>query len=318
MKGLKFFKKTIKKNFKFVIIGVVALSLFAFVGKYLDSLNENKRLHQELVGKTDKYKQLTDYVANLERKYVEQKELTRVAEEQFGRERGELKGRIKVLSNATYLIRERARRSNSSDLVYEGKGVKYVFNEIRFQDGPPIGYVLIFDDGRVVSKVYNHSIDVKTAVSRDEDSGKYNILSKADYVLRSGHRKPDGKNWFGVPYPMKITGGTALIDPTEPNKSSKRFYLWAPRYNFGVNFNKEGAAPGIGASLMGYGYSKRDLDFKFLELGLQYEEIDGIGFTFKPLLWRPFSDTLPNTYIGPGMSYDKSGQDYFLGISVGF
>ena len=318
MKGLNFFKNILRNNFKYVIIGVVVLFLFSVFGKYLDGRAENKRLHQELIGKTEAYEQLSSNVANLERKYVEQKQLREMAEKEFGRERSSLKGRIKLLSNATFLIRERARKSNTSDLVYEGKRIKYVFNEIRFNNGPPVGYVIIFDDGRVVSKVYNHAIDIKTAIAREEDSGRYSVLSKADYILRSGHRKPDGKNWFGVPFPLKITGGKAFIDPTEPNKSSKRFHFWAPRYNFGANFNKDGVNPNVGASLMGYGYSKRDLDFKILELGVQYEKDDGIGVTFKPLLWRPFSDTLSNTYIGPGISYDKNGQDFFLGLSLGF
>lgn len=318
MKGLNFFKDLAKKNFKYILIGIIALFLYAAFGKYMDQRAENKRLHQDLIGKTEKYEQLSTNVANLERRYVKQKQLNELAKRDFGRERSKLRGRIKVLSNATYLIRERARKQDKSDLVYEGKRVKYVFNEIRFNNGPPVGYVIIFDDGRVVSKVYNHEIDVKTAISRDEETGKYDVLSRADYVLRSGHRKPDGKNWFGVPFPLKITGGIAHIDPTEPNKASKRFHFWAPRYNFGVNLNSSGFAPGLGVSLMGYGYSRRDLDYKFAELGIQHEKEDGLGFTFKPVLWRPFDDAMPNTYIGPGVSYDQDGQDYFLGISVGF
>ena len=318
MKGLKFFKEFFSKNFGYIILAILLLSGYMLLGKYVDQMNENSRLHEELIGKTENYNQLTKYTAELERKYVDQKKLQKLTEEAFGRERGSLKGRIKVLSNATFLIRERARKQNNSDLAYEGKGIKYVFNEIRFQNGPPIGYVLIFDDGRIVSKVYNHQIDVKTAISREEETGKYNVLSKADFILRSGHRKPDGKNWFGVPHPLNITGGTAFIDPTEPINSPKRFHLWAPRYNFGVNANSAGFHPGIGVSLAGYGRSKRDLDFKILEIGTQYEKVDGIGLTLKPLLWRPFSDTLPNTYIGPGISYDKNGHDFLFGLSVGF
>lgn len=318
MKGLDFLKGLSRKYFKYILIGIVVLALYAAFGKYLDQRNENKRLHQDLIGKTEQYQQLTAHAANLERKYVEQQELQDLAKKQWGKEASNLRGRIKVLSNATYLIRERARKETRSDIVYKGKRVKYLFNEIRFNNGPPVGYVLIFDNGRVVSKIYNHKIDVKTAVSRDEESGRYDVLSKADFVLRSGHLKPDGKNWFGVPYPLKITGGSASIDPTEPSKRTKRFYFWAPRYNFGANLNADGIHPGLGMSFLGYGYSKRDLDWKFVELGLQYEKEDDTGLTFKPVLWRPFSDALPNTYIGPGISYDKNGQDYFFGISVGF
>lgn len=313
-----FLKEFFIKNFKYIFYALGVLILLYLGQGYLDGRAENKRLHKELIGQSEKFQRLSEHSANLERRYVEQKELRERAERTFSRERDSLKGRIKLLSNATYLIRERARKSGQSDLVYEGKRVKYVFNEIRFNGGPPVGYVIIFDNGRVVSKVYNHEIDVKTAVSRDEDSGRYNILSRADFVLRSGHRKPDGKNWFGIPFPLKIKGGTAFIDPTEPAKQSKRFYLWAPKYNLGANISTDGIAPALGVSLMGYGYSKRDLDFKFLQVGLQQEKTDGTGLTLTPVLWRPFKDTLSNTYIGPGISLDKKGQNYFLGVSVGF
>lgn len=310
--------KFITENFKYFFYALIAIIIGAMAYTAYTHFTENKRLHKELIGQREKYEQLNKHTANLERQYVEQKELRERAQREWGETAKALRGRIKVLSNATYLIRERARKENRSDLVYSGKRIKYVFNEIRFNEGPPVGYVIIFDNGKVVSKIYNHEIDVKTAISRDEESGKYDILSKADFVLRSGHLKPDGKNWFGVPFPLEITGGAASIDPTEPNNNRKQFYFWSPRYNFGANLSTDGIAPGLGVSLMGYGYSKRDLDFKLLELGVQYEEEDELGLTFKPVLWRPFSETLPNTYIGPGINVDQSGTNYFMGISLGF
>lgn len=312
------FKKIIdsfKENLVNIVLSliVVALALYG-----IDKLRENKRLHEGLIGESEKLIKLNDHIANLERKYVEQKQLLEIAKKDFGRQSEALRGRIKVLSNATYLIRERARKENRSDIVYEGKKIKYIFNEIRFNNGPPIGYVLIFDNGRVVSKIYNHEIDVKTAISRDEESGKYDILSRADFVLRSGHLKPDGKNWFGQPYPLKITGGVAHIDPTEPINLKKRFYFWAPKINANINASAIGISPGLGTSIVGYGYSKRDLDWKFLQFGAQYNKDRDIGLTFTPILYRPFDNLFSNTYIGPGISTDKDGQQYFFGVQVGF
>ena len=34
--------------------------------------------------------------------------------------------RVKLLSNATYLIREKARLTNNSDVIYSGKMMKYI------------------------------------------------------------------------------------------------------------------------------------------------------------------------------------------------
>lgn len=303
----------LKENWGFILFTICFLILCAIGGyKYQD----RARVHEELIRTKEKYVQLTQNIANLERKYVDQQKLMELTKEQFGKESNALRGRIKVLSNATYLIRERARREHRSDISYAGTKVKYIFNELRFNGGPPIGYVLIFDDGRVVSKIYNHEINVKSVISRDEKSGKYDVLSRADFILKSGHLKPDGKNWFGVAYPLKITGGITHIDPTEPVNTKKSFYIWAPKLNTSVNIHASEIIPGFGVSLMGYGFSKRDLDYKFLQLGLQYNKED-IGLTFSPILYRPFMNTLSNTYFGPGISVDANNQRYFMGIQIG-
>lgn len=279
--------------------------------------SESKRLHEALIGKTQEFKKISDVAASLSIKYVEQKKLNESLQNTWKDEKEALEGRVKILSNATYLIRERARKENRSDLSYEGKTVKYVFNEIRFKDGPPIGYVMIFDDGKVVSKIYNHVIDVKTAVSRNEDTGKYTILSKADYILRSGHLKYDGKNWFGEEYPLNIQGGTTLIDPTEKSNLKKKFYLWNPQLNGNLNLNLDGESNvGLGVSLMGYGYTKRDQDYKFLQIGAAIKN-NSISGTFIPIMWRPLPNYLNNTYFGLGMEINVI-PNYFLGLQIGF
>jgi hypothetical protein len=306
--------KFLKNNFKYIfyITGIAAILILT------QQCQENTRLHKDLIGKTEELELLNKNIANLERKYIEQKELKEKVEKEFGPTIKALRGRLKVLSNATYLIRERARKQNRSDIVYQGKRIKYVFNEIRFNDGPPVGYVLIFDDGRVVSKVYNHEIDVKTAIARDESNGRYDILSRANYILRADHLGSKDKLWTGIPYPLNITGGTAFIDPTESINQKKRFYIWAPNIGANLNTSSDGIAPGIGLSLMGYGYSKRDLDYKFLQVGIQKEEEDGVGITLAPVLYRPLPNLLPNTYIGPGYSKDKKGENLYFGINIGF
>ena len=315
---MNFIKKLIIHNFGY-FLSVIILGIAIFTGlRYLDSKQENERLHKELIGKTEQYKQLSDKAANLERKYVTQQELTKELEKNWKEEKSALTGRVKLLSNATYLIRERARKENNSDLSYEGNKVKYLFNEVRFNNGPPVGYVMIFDNGKVVSKIYNHEIDVKLAVSRDEDKGNYNVVSKADFVLKSGHLKPDGINWFGKPYPLNIVGGTALIDPTEKVLNNQRFYLWAPRYNAGLLGSPDGIYSMAGVSVMGYGYSKRDLTWKFLQFGVHADINKNIGLNITPVLYRPFSNTLPNTYVGPGILWHDGKQQYFIGISLGF
>lgn len=305
-------------DFKVLLGVVVIVLLFKLINAYQDK----GRLHTNLIGQNEKYIQLSETAAKLGNKYVNQETLKARLEAEWANEKQALKGRIKVLSNATYLIRQKARKENRSDLVYQGKKIKYLFNEIRFKDGPPIGYVMIFDNGKVVSKIYNHVIDVKTAISRDEDKGNYSIVSKADFRLRSGHLQHDGINWFNKPYPLKITGGTAYIDPTE-KAENPRFYLWAPRLSAGINAGADTdgtfTKPSIGMSLMGYGPSRRDLDFKFLHFGVGFgRESKDLDINFVPVYWRPFRNVMPNTYIGIGTGFGSEGQNYFFGINFNF
>lgn len=305
-------------NFK-VLVGVIIIVLLF---KFLTLASNNKRLHAELINKNEAYVQLSEHAAKLENKYIDQDTLKAKLESEWSDEKHALKGRIKVLSNATYLIRERARKEKRSDLIHEGKKLKYIFNEIRFKDGPPIGYVMIFDNGKVVSKIYNHVIDIKMAISRDEDKGNYSIVSKADFKLRSGHLKHDGINWHNKPYPLKIVGGTAFIDPTEKAENS-RFFLWSPRlsagFNAGIDSDGTFTKPAVGVSLMGYGPSRRDLDFKFAHFGLGFgKSSEDLDIHLIPVLWRPFREVLPNTYIGIGAGIGSKGQNYFLGLNFNF
>lgn len=320
MKVFRWLGSFIYKYFRelLIVFGILIFTQYFFSNK-----REKERLFTELQGKTQKLQLLTKYSAKLEINYKKQSDLVTKLKKEWAVEQKHLKGRIKVLSNATFLIRERARKQKNSDISYVGKNMKYIVNEIRYSKGegkygPPIGYVLIFDDGRVVSRVYNHYIDVKTAVLRDEETGKYNVATKADYVLKSPSISSNEGKWLNKPYPLTIKGGTATIDPTEPINKEKQFYFWAPRLNANINSGVSGPRPGLGVSLMGYGYSKRDLDMRLMQLGIDYDKESGAGATFTPLLWRPLPDTLPNTYIGPGIRKDAEGNELFFGIQIGF
>ncbi len=305
------------KNILYSVLGVVLVILAIKGLKYVDGiLDENNRLHTDLIGKTEAYQQLSEHAAKLEIQYKSADDIRKQAEKKFKNEMGAMEDKIKILSDATFLIKEKARESNNSDVVFNGPNSSYILNEIRFQDGPPVGYVLIFKDGRVVSKIYNHEIQVNTAVSKSENTGHYVIISKADFVLKSPSLNPGGKVWANVPYPLDITGGTAWVDPTEPVLLQKRFHLWNPKVNANINLDPLGVYPGAGVSLLSYGLTKNDLDYRFLQLGFQ---VNGqvLEPTITPVLWRPFSGLLSNTYVGPGVTYRSGLVGYFLGVQVG-
>lgn len=313
---------------KLVTYGVLALVILYFGDRAYQYIRgvfgENTRLHAELVGQTQKYEQLSEYAAKLEIKYADAKALEGRLNKDFAEERDALRGRIKVLSNATFLIREKARNSGASDLTYQGETLKYVVNEIRFNEGPPVGYVLIFDDGRVVSKIYNHAIEVKTAVARDEESGLYSIVSKADFILKSPSINVNGERvWTNAPYPLKIVGGTATVDPTERNQLRPHFIFWAPHLSggmgFGMGADGTSVRPAIDFSVAGYGVTRNDLDWKFLHLGVDVDtdlKIPGIHVT--PFSYRFWPSILTNTFVGPTIGYTRLGPNLQLNLNLTF
>lgn len=309
-----------------VAVAVIAALYFGdrAVAYIRGAMSENTRLHTELVGQQEKYKQLSDHAAKLEVNYKSQADLQAELEKKFSAEKGELEGRIKVLSNATFLIREQARKAGKSDVVYQGDKLKYILNEIRFGDGPPVGYVLVFDDGRVVSKLYNHEIQVNTAISVNEDSGRYSIVSKADYVLKSPSINSNGeKVWYNVPYPLKITGGVASVDPTVPNQLAPGFKLWAPHLNGGMSAGVGPSGgflrPSVDVSLAGYGVTKNDLDWKFIHLGVDTDtDLKDVGIHLTPFSYRFWPSVLSNTYIGPAVGLTKSGPNAQLNLNLTF
>lgn len=314
---------------RFTIYGVALVAALYFgdraVSYIRGVITENTRLHTELVGQTEKYKQLSEHAAKLEIQYVDQETLKKQLETKFATEKDALEGRIKVLSNATFLIREQARKTGKSDVVYQGENLKYVLNEVRFgNDGPPVGYILIFDDGRVVSKLYNHEIQVNTAISRNEDTGRYDIVSKADYVLKSPSINVNGeKVWTNKPYPLNIVAGEAFVDPTEPNQLVPHLQLWAPHLNGGLSasagLNGMQSRPTLDVSLAGYGATKNDLDWKFIQLGVDTDtDFKDPGMHLIPMSYRFWPSVLSNTYVGPGIGFSKSGVNGQLNLNLTF
>lgn len=315
-------------NLKNVYYGILicALLFFGFKAyKYVADLeNANKRLYTDLVGQQQAYKQLSDKAALLAIQYADSDKMKADLESRFAAEKEALEGRIKILANATFTIREKARDSTGSDISYQGVGTKYVVNEIRFNDGPPVGYVLIYDDGRVVSKLYNHTFNVDTAVSRDEDSGRYAIVSKASYTLKSPSINTNNQQvWTNKPYALNITGGSAEIDPTEKNPLTPRMQWWAPHINGGVSLGAGTGGtflrPTLDFSVAGFGATRNDLDWKFLHVGFDTDtEFKAPGFHVLPFSYRFWPGLLTNTYLGPGVGFNPQGTNFQLNLNVTF
>jgi hypothetical protein len=325
------FTNIIKKSIPSIIGFLLGIALCT---QYL--FKDEITKYSNLVGVTEQFKKLSEYTGVLENQYKTQDELQQAAKTLWDKERAKLNDRVKALTQTVFSVKDQSKRSvsNQADLV----STNYQFHEIEFKNkdgevGPPIGYVLIQNDGRVISKVYNHDIKVDTIITKDEASGRYAIASKAFFVLKSGHlgsrtiNKIEGKeNWSNKPYPLNIEGGTAIIDPTETFKVSgnSKFHLFNPKPSVGLNTSvsngKVTTDPMISTNLSTVGPSKDETNWKLINIGFSYDNLEqNIDLSLVPVLYKPAPNFLKNTYIGPGITVDNSGDlKYIFNINIDF
>ncbi len=277
--------------------------------------------------------QLTALVAQLATMYKDQAELSKdvaLAWKDLALERGE---RVKLKTETIVTVDPTVEKQPKADYTFltpEGKD-GYTLNELRIagKDSPAIGYVMVKNDGEVYKKNYKFEVRVESVQLKDDLTGQIRIVSRAFLVpLENGladKKRPDLKKWVGEKFPLKVTGGETVVDPQEPMvtlSKVKGFVPWAMNLNAG--FGLFGSRTGldtkamVDTNLMGYGVSKRDLDWKFLHLGVNYSSNGGLGFHLTPFSYRPLPSILTNTYVGPGAFMTPDLYGYFIGLNVGF
>jgi hypothetical protein len=274
---MEFFKKILAKYIgqMLIIVTVVGLAFWAY--KAWRDANEERKF-AELIGTKEKYEQLTAYTAKLESDYREQGDLHERARSEWKDVARTKDERIKLLSDATYLIGRHVEKQNGPDYYFETKRKtrNYVLNELRIQgeDSPPIGYIMIKHDGRTYKRNYKFEVVVKNLQTVDEETGHIKVYAKAFLVQKEASplkkRVKDYKDWKDISYPLEITGGVAYVDPTMPN-TRKKFHFWTPHVNggFSAGSDIDGVflRPTVDFSVAGWGRSRNDLDFKILHAG---------------------------------------------------
>lgn len=299
---------------------------------------EERKLLEERYGKLtdthEEYVQINAQLAQLATLYKDQAELAKevaMAWKDLAIERGE---RVKLTTDTTVTVPDNSDKQEKSDYAFltpEGKK-GFTLNELKIngKDSPPIGYILVKNDGEVLKKNYKFEIHVESVQLKDDLTGKIRIVSRAFLVpLENGladDRRPDFKKWKGEKYPLEVTGGETIVDPQEPLLVANKTKGWVPwTLNLNGGFGVFGGKGGdidtkalADVNLFGYGYSKRDLDWKLLHLGVNYSKTGGLGLHLMPFTYRPLPDILTNTYVGPGAFVSPDTNGYFLGINIGF
>lgn len=324
-------KEIVSKYLSQVLTALTVVGLVYFAYTMWQNNRDLKRKYQELVGTQEKFEALSKYTAKLEVQYKEQAEIAKKADAKWQEVVRQKNEQIQVLSDATYLIGKHAQKQDGPDYFFETpkKTNNYVLNEVRIagENSPPIGFVMIKKDGRTYKGNYPFELRVESLQTKDASTGRVKVYSKAFLVAQDNglaeKRRTDFKKWKGVEYPLEVTGGVADVDPTLPPEGAEKFMLWAPHLNGGFNVGGDSGGlffrPEINFSFSGYGVSRNDLSWKFLQFGIGAEtNFSTVDFHVIPFTHRFFPAILTNTYIGPGMGFSNRGTSFFLNTSLSF
>jgi len=239
---------------------------------------------------------------------------------------------IKMKGNidATYLIHSYARKTNSPDFVYKKDGdVRYLFHEIHLnekgKDGPALGYVMIYPDGRVVSGVYKHEIQTRTEIVYEKEevvtkNKAYLVMKQSGLANRKGS---DRVNWKNVPYELELISVEESFN-VEVVKRRKIVFDFCPE--IGVNgimvFKDQefDVIPSLGFSVISYKDGEK-IKYRFLKFAVGVRDLSaGANISFSPVLYNLGNKIsyINNTYLAPVLGYDKRGFDFGLSLSLTF
>ena len=158
----------------------------------------------------------------------------------------------------------------------------------------PVAWLIFYPNKKEKSLktgVYRLEYHADILRARQPDGGSQNYVKA--YLTNDQDRASKGQK-----YPLDLK---AEFKETWPES---QFFWWAPRLAMGAFVSQDAAAGmGLGASLMGYGRSVADLDWRFLGL-YALKDADNLRLGLEPFAWRLPLPFLHNTYLSPLLTLD--------------
>jgi hypothetical protein len=158
-----------------------------------------------------------------------------------------------------------------------------------------------------------YPIEYKTKIIQTEQQdGQWNT-----YVEAWAENNKD-KASLGKELPLKIE----VADFTQVKKETTEFYWWSPHLNlnlditFGSDFDAN-AGGGLSISTSGYGRTKNDLIWRFIDFGISTNGDEFWG-KFSPFAYN-IGEHIPlisNTFLGPFVGYEFNDGAFIGGLSV--
>lgn len=215
---------------------------------------------------------------------------------------------LRVKADATY-------KEDTGD--YNESSFKKVMYRTENEEGEkvevPIAWAMYYPnrepDKRWKTGVYPLEYHSKIIQTEQED-GQWNTYTQ---VWFENNKDRESR---GLEVPVDITSSEfkQVVD------RKKEFHWWAPHVNLNLDAGYGGGGEKVGGGLSfstsGYGRTKNDLTWRFLDFGISTDGDDLWG-KFSPFAYN-IGEHVPlvsNTFIGPHVGYSTDG-DIFVGLSL--
>jgi hypothetical protein len=312
------------RNSPRIVVSLMLITACGFAYKFYTDNQDSNRRYEELVGRTSDYEQISDSLAKLRTDYATEKELREKLSKEWSEAEKELKDKIKALADASF-----EGDSDNYEMTFHDEFGTHFYNKKDNKFGPLVTWTQVTGakvvDGKVdtltvMSGVVPHEIQVKAAITKNEETGKISILTKAFWLQTEAPLNSE-ISWLDKPYPLSITGGSIIIDPTEPiDITLRNRFRMAPHLNVGlfagVATSGEQYGGHVDFSLWGYGKTKNDLEWKLGQIGLNFSK-NYVDANLIPVSYNigKHIPLVSDLYVGPGIGYGTEGRMFFVTLS---
>ena len=232
-------------------------------------------LTQQISDQKVAYKQLSENVARASNQFVTKHDLDEFGKEisgSFNIMKADIKklgGQVTTVGQTIAKLEAHVERDAASDHTAEvelpdGTTTRQDFKKIKNEEGLPMAWSMytIGKEHPWTVGTYELEFHINTVLGVTEDD---QIIPENELVVFNNQdAETKGK-------PFKLPIVSSMFKQTMPNQS--QFFLWAPHLDFGLNVGAaltgEGIlGPDLGFSVMAYGKTKNDNEWRFARLGI--------------------------------------------------
>ena len=315
----KIFQETKVAVTMLVVLGVFFVTVFAGINwlttRNMQVMRDTVVQISESAAKIEGKRASDAAVKALRKEFDDEKSQIMAAYEEQRKRTGETLdelGKVKA-----ELVKSRSLNVNS-DKIYrkenQDKKLWYFFKKItvRNADGDevPVAWAMFHPyqdpDRQWDAGTYDMSSTTRVVETQNVD-GSFNRYAEVDLTGHGGKKLP-----------VKLKE----IKWEKVELKEKRFFWWNPRVALAAQLSPDGAAVGLDVSVASYGRTERDMDWRFLSVGLSSSaDWQNPSLTLEPFSWN-IGGPLPlvdNLFVGPyyGIGID-GGEQFGLKLAIPF